>query len=168
MKTPRSLESIRFAAVRSSGCFLSPICCKVHLACPWRKIIEGVNNVFKKSEIRATLSDWINQAQSARQLEEAAAHEQIWNEITALLDQMVDLLGDEAVTPAEFTDILETGLERFDLAITPPTVDQILVGAIDRTRTPSLKAIILIGWHDGGFPLRPPPPPLFPTTTASK
>jgi ATP-dependent helicase/nuclease subunit B len=49
-------------------------------------------------------------------------------------------------------------LERFDLAITPPTVDEILVGAIDRTRTPPLKAIILIGWHDGGFPRRPSSP----------
>jgi ATP-dependent helicase/nuclease subunit B len=124
---------------------------------PVREIVRGIHEVFEKAKVRQTLSQWIAAAQAADRFEEAAVHEQLWAEITALLDQMADLLGDEAVTPSEFTDILETGLDKFDLALTPPTVDQVLVGTVDRTRTPELKAIILIGWHDGGFPLKPSP-----------
>src|SRR5207249_2795262 len=30
--------------------------------------------------------------------------------------------------------------------------DQLLVGAIDRTRTPPLKSVLLLGWSDGLFP----------------
>jgi ATP-dependent helicase/nuclease subunit B len=131
---------------------------------PVRRIVEEMNKLFETAQIRATITTWITQAQSSENFEEAAAHEQVWSEITALLDQMVDLLGDEPVTPAEFTDILETGLERFDLGLTPPTVDQILVSTFDRTRAPTLKAVILIGWHDGGFPRRPTSAPIISDT----
>ena len=51
-----------------------------------------------------------------------------------LFDQMVDLLGDERLTPADFVDVVESGLDKFDLGITPPTVDQVLVGPADRDR----------------------------------
>jgi ATP-dependent helicase/nuclease subunit B len=119
------------------------------------RIVEKIRNVFELSEIRPTLDNWIADARSSGALEDAAAHEQIWTEINKLLEQMAELLGGESVTAAEFTDILETGLEQFDLGLTPPTVDEILVSTFDRTRTPTLKAIVLIGWHDGGFPRRP-------------
>jgi ATP-dependent helicase/nuclease subunit B len=122
---------------------------------PVRGIVEEISKVFEGAGIRQTLAKWIADAKGAGELEEAAAREQVWTEIDKLLGQMVDLLGEEAVTPAEFTDILETGLEQFDLGLTPPTVDEILVSTFDRTRTPTLKAIVLIGWHDGGFPRRP-------------
>src|SRR5438876_10236520 len=86
-------------------------------------------------------------------LEQRAEHEQVWSELTALLEQMVDLLGDEPVTATEFAEILESGLERFDLALTPPTVDQVLVGQVDRTRTPpGLRAAFVMGLNAGEFP----------------
>ena len=66
---------------------------------------------------------------------------------------MVDLLGEESV-PASLisSDILEWGLERFDLALTPPTVDQVLVGQIGRTRTPDVRAVFVLGMNEGQFP----------------
>jgi ATP-dependent helicase/nuclease subunit B len=49
--------------------------------------------------------------------------------------------------------VLESGLERFDLALTPPTVDQVLVGQVDRTRTPpGLKVAFVMGLNAGEFP----------------
>src|SRR5258705_2086825 len=66
---------------------------------------------------------------------------------------MVDRLGDEPVTLSEFRDILEAGLETFDLALVPRTVDEVLVGQVDRTRTPPVKAVLLLGLNEGVFPL---------------
>src|SRR5581483_9862316 len=79
-------------------------------------------------------------------------HEQVWAELVSLFEQMVDLLGEEPVTAAEFVDVLESGLDRFDLALTPPTVDQVLVGQVDRTRTPALRAAFVLGLNEGQFP----------------
>jgi ATP-dependent helicase/nuclease subunit B len=84
-----------------------------------------------------------------------AEHQQVWAEIVKLFDEMVGLLGDEPVDANSFTDILEAGLEQFDLALTPPTVDELLVGQVDRTRTPEIKATLVLGVNDGCFPRVP-------------
>lgn len=102
---------------------------------------------------RQTLSAWMQAAAQEGDFEQHDEHAQVWTELNALLDQMVDLLGDEPVTAGEFVEILESGLERFDLGITPPTLDQVLVGQVDRTRTPSgLRACFVLGLNAGEFP----------------
>ena len=65
---------------------------------------------------------------------------------------MVDVVGDETVDGKDFVDVLDTGLDAFDLAITPPTVDQVLVGSVDRTRGVRSRAVILLGMNDDQFP----------------
>jgi ATP-dependent helicase/nuclease subunit B len=120
-----------------------------------RSLRQTVLDLFKFYEsfgVRACLVKWMEEAAAANELEQRGEHEQVWSELVALLDQMVDLLGDEQVTVADFVEILEAGLEQFDLALTPPTVDQVLVGQIDRTRCPPLHTAFLVGLHEGEFP----------------
>ncbi|WP_428939794.1 PD-(D/E)XK nuclease family protein [Fontivita pretiosa] len=122
---------------------------------PLRTLVVELFNTFERFGIRQTLRRWIEAADRAEDFEERGEHEQVWNELVKLLDQMVDVLGDEQLSAAEFAEVLETGLERFDLALTPPTVDQVLVGSIDRTRNPRPRAVILIGMNDNQFPRVP-------------
>jgi ATP-dependent helicase/nuclease subunit B len=116
-----------------------------------RAIATELFAVLDRFAIRETLANW-SQAASENDPEQAAEHEQVWAEFVALCEQMVDLLGEETVTLNDFTDILESGLERFDLAITPPTVDEVLVGQVDRTRCPDVKATFVLGLNEGEFP----------------
>jgi ATP-dependent helicase/nuclease subunit B len=91
-----------------------------------------------------------------KRLEHQAEHARVWNELIELLDQMVDVLGDELINADDFVEILQTALAAFDLALTPPTVDQVLVGSVDRTRTPpQLAAVIVLGLNEGSFPYCP-------------
>ncbi len=123
---------------------------------PLRQIVIAMMRVFYDCKVPDTLARWMGRAEANHRLEERAEHAQVWNELTELLDQMVDLLGGEPVSPADFVEILESGLERFDLALTPPTVDQILVGSVDRTRTGrNVRATIVLGLNEGGFPRCP-------------
>ncbi len=120
-----------------------------------RKIVTELFNTFERFDLRGTLRKWIDECLKSGQLEEQAEHEQVWAELVALLDQMVDVVGEEVVSPADFVDILETGLDRFDLALTPQTVDQVIVGSIERTRSARPKAVILLGLNDNQFPRTP-------------
>jgi ATP-dependent helicase/nuclease subunit B len=121
-----------------------------------RQFVQSLADLFEACGVRQTLTGWIHAATEAGDLEQRAEHEQVWGELTALLAQMVDLLGEEPVTAIEFTEVLESGLERFDLALTPPTVDQVLVGQVDRTRTPpGLRAAFVMGLSAGDFPRSP-------------
>ena len=120
-----------------------------------RAIASEIFATLERFNVRQTHAQWIESARQALDLEQAAEHEQVWLNLVDLFDQMVDLLGDERMTAGEFFDVLESGLERFDLAITPPTVDQVLVGQADRTRTPRLRAAFVLGMNEGEFPRVP-------------
>ena len=122
---------------------------------PLRQIVMEFFALLNRFEIPNTLRQWIENSTQAAHLEQSGEHEQVWSELIALLDQMVDVLGDEQVTAEDFINILETGLERFDLALTPPTVDQVIVGSVDRTRSARPKAAIILGLNDNQFPRVP-------------
>jgi ATP-dependent helicase/nuclease subunit B len=117
-----------------------------------RELATALFGTLAKFGVRQSISNWIQECQAKAEHEAAAEHEQIWREVSALFEQMVELLGNEKVSLEEFAQIVESGLETFDLALAPPTADQLLVGAIDRTRTGPVKAVLLLGWSDGLFP----------------
>ena len=147
-ETPRRMEALRRRIVGNLTPFTTAIAGESALD----DTVAAMGKLFDELGIAATLSNWMTAEAAAPKREE---HQRVWTELNRLLEQMRDLLGPERVSPTEFADILETGLERFDLGVTPPTVDQVLVGAIDRTRTPSIKVAILIGWDDASFPKSP-------------
>lgn len=120
-----------------------------------RQTAAAVFDIFARFGIRQKLSEWIDAEVTQQRSEQAAENQQVWANLTDLFDQMVELLGEERLGASEFGDVLEAGLESFDLAITPPTVDQVLVGQVDRTRSPDLKAVFVLGLSDGGFPRAP-------------
>ncbi|MGB7161212.1 MAG: PD-(D/E)XK nuclease family protein [Tepidisphaeraceae bacterium] len=117
-----------------------------------RQTVLDLFDLYESFGVRHAIGRWMDEAVEANELEQRGEHEQVWSEIVSLLDQMVDLLGDEQVSIADFVEILEAGLEQFDLALTPPTVDQVLVGQIDRARCPPLHTVFLVGLHEGEFP----------------
>ena len=147
----RDVDTLR----RSVAGRLVPLIEKVRGTTPAtvRELASEMFRVFERFGVRETLGRWIEAASAAGDLEQRGEHEQVWAELVNLFEQMVDLLGEEPVSPADFVDVLEAGLERFDLALTPPTVDQVLVGQVDRTRTPTVRAALVLGLNEGCFPL---------------
>ena len=124
-------------------------------ALPLRTIVVELFALFERFGVRPAMEQWIDEARQRDEHEQAGEHEQAWTELVKLFDQLVDLLGEEAVTLEDFQTILEAGLETFDLGLAPPTVDEVLVGQIDRTRTPEVKAALILGLNDGVFPYSP-------------
>jgi len=117
-----------------------------------RQTIIDLFAMLRAFDVQATILNWMQTATAQKQLEQRGEHEQVWNELADLFDEMAELVGDEQVTISDFVDILESGLETFDLALTPPTVDQVLVGQIDRTRSPGAQVAIVLGLSEGRFP----------------
>ena len=64
-----------------------------------------------------------------------------------LTRKLVESVPDERVELGDFVEILDVGLEQFDLALTPPRVDQVLVGQVERTRTTTLDTVFVFGGH---------------------
>lgn len=77
---------------------------------------------------------------------------QIYGIIMNLLDKMVEILGEETVTRTEFQQLLETGLSEAKVALIPPSMDQILIGDMERTRLKDIKALFFVGVNEGSIP----------------
>lgn len=115
----------------------------------WIAALWGAMEGF---DVPRRLSDLIGEANKAENLEEAEEHKQAWDELISLFDQVSDLLGAESLAPADFVTTIEYGLDLLNLAIVPPTRDQVLIGEVDRTRTIDTRAVVVIGLNEGEFP----------------
>ena len=86
------------------------------------------------------------------QLEYAEEVSQIWNVIVQILDQVVELIGEEELEAEEYGLILKSGFSAIEIGLLPPTIDQIMVGTMQRTRAGNIKALIVLGANDGLLP----------------
>lgn len=77
---------------------------------------------------------------------------QIWKIITGLLDQIVELAGDEDLSLADYATMLNAGFSAVEIGMLPPAYDQIIVGTMQRTRTGKVKALLVLGANDGLLP----------------
>jgi len=119
---------------------------------PVRTIVLELFALLDRLNVRGILVRWMSDALANNDVERHDEHQRVWDELCALCDQMVDVLGDEPVTIDQFVQILEAGLEQFDLALTPPMLDQVLVGEMERSRNFTAGAVILLGMNEGSFP----------------
>lgn len=88
------------------------------------------------------------------QREEAREYAQIYGILIALLDEMVDLMGDERISGQEFLEILDAGFSEAQVGIIPPGIDQVQVGDIERSRLSHVKILFFLGLNDGWVPAR--------------
>ncbi|WP_251861240.1 helicase-exonuclease AddAB subunit AddB [Clostridium sp. Marseille-Q2269] len=86
------------------------------------------------------------------QVEKASEYNQIWNIVIEVLDQIVEVIGNEKVSLKEFFKILETGFKEYEIGIIPPTLDQVIVGSITRLRSHNINTLYIVGVNDGIFP----------------
>lgn len=119
---------------------------------PARRLAEVLFGLIESLDIAETLAAWSDEATRSCGPAGARQHEQVWNGFAGLLDRLVEALGEQPMTLSEFAGILESGLEALRLGLIPPSLDQVLVGAVDRSRQPELRAILVLGVNDGSFP----------------
>lgn len=106
------------------------------------------------------LEQWAQTATADGQADLADTHRQVWLDFTELLDEFVRALGGEAMRIDEFRETLEAGLAEFNLGLAPPTLDQVLVGQVERSRHPEVRAALLLGFDEAHYPMRRSEDPL--------
>ena len=77
---------------------------------------------------------------------------QVYRIVMELFDKFVELLGDEKITLKEYCQLLDAGLQTAKVGIIPPSLDQVVVGDIERTRIKDVKVIFFVGANDAYIP----------------
>lgn len=85
--------------------------------------------------------------------QQAMIHRQLFDKLVDLFDEFTDIFVDQPMEPTEQFFILRAAIGQLALKQIPPMIDQVLVGSIERSRHPDLKAVFLIGTTQKQFPI---------------
>lgn len=110
--------------------------------------------------VATTLGQWHHQALRRGDNEAADIHQQAWNQVMVVLDDLVATLGEVPVTLSEYSEILTAALGQLTLGLVPPVLDQVLIGTIERSRHPRIRAAFVLGVNEQAFPKVASPDPL--------
>ena len=88
---------------------------------------EALYLFIEELYIPAKLEKWKTAEEEKENLVKAREHDQAWNAIIDILDQFVEILGNEKLTLPTFSKILEAGLESLRFSLVPPAMDQVFV-----------------------------------------
>ncbi len=114
--------------------------------------MTALHTFIRAHGIQEKLSDWEEQFTKEGKLALAKEYKQTYGLVMELFDKIVTLLGEEAVDRKELSDILDSGFAEIKVGIIPPSVDQVLVGDMERTRLKDIKALFFLGVNDGLIP----------------
>lgn len=102
------------------------------------------------------LEKWRAYYDGRGEIEHGREQEQVWNAIIQLLDEMNELGADDELSLKAFRQTLDAGFESLDFAHIPPSLDQVIVGTIDRSRISGKSHAFLLGVNEGAWPMKPP------------
>jgi ATP-dependent helicase/nuclease subunit B len=113
---------------------------------------DRLKALLAKIDAAGRLERWAVECEARGDAEQASAHRQTLDAIVELLDDLEKNLGETPLDAAEAAGVLEAGLAQLTLGLIPPTLDEILVGSIERSRHPDIRAAVVLGFNDGVIP----------------
>src|SRR5690625_2649795 len=120
-----------------------------------RELCETTYLLLDELHIPERLEKLQKQYDDVGQNEKAREQEQVWDAVIQLLDEMVEMAGEESMTLPIFRATLEAGFESLKFAHVPPSIDHVIVGTIDRSRMSGIKCAFLLGVNEGAWPMKP-------------
>ena len=132
---------------------------------PVQRLISELKNAKNTREMCIALYEFTEEIQLPEKLQrlrdeaeeqgrllESKDHEQVWKGFVNLLDECVELIGDEKISRKTFFELLQTGIQSLQFANVPPSLDQVSVANFDHSRLQHVKCSYVIGVNEGVIP----------------
>lgn len=117
-----------------------------------REINEKLYRYLRDTGVKEKTDSLMEEQLEAGNIDIANETAQIWNILMDIFDQMTEIMGDLEVSISEYVNIMESGLANYKAGIIPPTLDQVIFGSLDRTKSGDIKYLFVIGVNDGVLP----------------
>ncbi|EFV78917.1 helicase-exonuclease AddAB subunit AddB [Cytobacillus pseudoceanisediminis] len=119
-----------------------------------RGYCEALFLYLEELDVPVKIEKWKSAEEEKGNLVKSREHGQAWNAIMELLDQYVEMLGEEEVTLKRFASVLDAGLESLRFTLVPPAIDQVMAADLERSRLTDIKAAFVIGLNEGVIPAK--------------
>ena len=117
-----------------------------------KDITKSLYLFLEENNIKDILLEKINEFNKQGKIDLANIYNTSWDILIDILDELVLILGDEKVSFENYTNLLKAGFNNSSLGKIPATLDEVIIGDVDRSRSDKKKVIFIIGINDGKFP----------------
>ena len=117
-----------------------------------KKQVKQLYEFLTANECRKKLKGYEEYFKNVGDKSKEKEYGQIYRLTMELLEQIAGLLGEEEMTWEEFGQILDAGFGEIQVGIIPQSVDQVVIGDMERTRLKQVKALFFLGINDGNIP----------------
>ncbi|MHA6251665.1 helicase-exonuclease AddAB subunit AddB [Oceanobacillus sp. CAU 1775] len=121
-----------------------------------REQSEILFNLFEQVEAPTCLESFRKYHDDKGEIEKGREQQQVWTAVIQVLDEFVQMAGEEKMELDVFRAALQAGLETLEFSHVPPSMDHVIVGTIDRSRIGGVGVAFLLGVNDGVWPMKPP------------
>jgi ATP-dependent helicase/nuclease subunit B len=123
------------------------------------QLAETLRELWSDLKVEQTLERWtLDEEKSAIANRQSAIHSTVLDQMNSWLDNVALGFPDEKLPLRDWLPILEAGLANLTVGVIPPSLDEVLIGAIDRARNPDLKFALVLGVNESVFPAAPAAP----------
>ncbi len=98
------------------------------------------------------INEWIETFEEIGLEDKVKEYSQVEGIVIEILDQAVDVIGDEKLDSFEFFKILNSGLSNEEIGVIPVALDQVNIGDIARIKGRDVKVLYIVGINDGVLP----------------
>lgn len=107
---------------------------------------------LQNQEVPQKCGEWIQELHNQGLYDLVMENAQLWNILMDLFDQLVEILGDQEMSLKDYLKVVEAGLSSAEIGVIPTTIDQVLVGNIERSKSHNIRALLMVGVNDGIIP----------------
>ncbi len=100
-----------------------------------------------------TIQTWIDEAIERKDFTAADEHRQFYDGLVDIFDELCEAFSGFQLSCDVYISIIEDAFSQLSLALIPPALDEVIIGSIERSRHPDLKAVFLIGTTQKDFPM---------------
>ena len=120
------------------------------------QLAAALRGLWGMLNVEERLQEWAGGEGSGSDLSGLGrVHQTVWSQMNKWLESIELGFPAEALALREWLPILDAGLAGLTVGVIPPALDQVLIGAIDRSRNPDIKLALVLGLNETVFPAPP-------------
>jgi len=120
------------------------------------RLAAALRELWATLKVQDQLESWSDADTSAPDFRlPHSVHATVWEQANGWLANLELAFPEESLSLREWLPILDAGLANLTVGVIPPALDQVLIGAIDRSRNPEIKLAIVLGLNEAVFPAPP-------------
>ena len=117
-----------------------------------KQLATGLYEFLVKLKVFDTMEIWLDEFNELGLQDKIKEYTQVPAIVIEILDQAVDVMGDEIIDIKTFSKILVSGFEEQEVGVIPMALDQVNIGDIARVKGRDVKALYIVGVNDGVLP----------------